>query len=355
MSYIEVIKKQFFSQVNCEFIVRMVGVDQTINTTMIKVMNTVWNSFLNNVYKNKWSINEERIEGVLVTINKMTIDSIIDDLQVPPLDVVVKTIPVQESIMTQTDLPSKTCTKKLDLFSMDSCYTNGSYKFDMKQHHVKSVIIDRFELHNNLYNITESNNRLELIENNFKVIITIPVGCYDIQTLLSSLEKLLTEKSKLLTKYLVLFNDRKNRISLSSESTFGIRFLESKSHDVPLRFMLGFTQVDYMNNNSYTTECSSCVDIYDKLYMKVKSKNSGDIFNAIQTSSEEFAYCAKYSLLQSQTFGRDVLCSEIYEVSGIDLVIDDLQIEFFIRNNKHEKFYRLTKQLNFSFMLTINC
>ena len=188
----------------------------------------------------------------------------------------------------------------------------------------------KLELYNNLYNITEYNNKIELCENSLKINIILSIGCYDIMDLINHIKVQFNEKSEKKgknIKYEVVYNKNKNRINISADNQFNFRFVESQG--IPLRFLLGFSNNEYMNNNNYTGDKDPILNIYDSIYIKL--------------AEPEYVKC---NIDYFNTFSNNVVCINEY---SFEIQNKHICIEFFYRHNLYDKFCKITKQLSFNF------
>ena len=167
--------------------------------------------------------------------------------------------------------------------SENAVFNNGKYSFQFFLNNIKSVNLDNFKIKCNMYNINEYNNKFYLLEQTNKTIITIPIGYYDIDTLLKTITNLLNDMSINKNKdykFNVYNNKIKNKVYFTCQSTekerlnkntsFGLLFKKNKDYNnYSLSDILGFEKEEYFNNNVYTAELYSDVNIFDELYVKI--------------------------------------------------------------------------------------
>lgn len=369
--YLEVIKNQFFSTDNIDFIMQMVtkkNITIDSHQLVFNACNKIFNQFIHTVYSQKKSINPGVIEELLITLNKMTIDSIVDDVQnnsinhipSPPRisytpsvsDIhevmkddaqIVQEIKESQTITIQDNTVFKSTFKEhMYIYSEDCEYDNGMYKLDIQKDKLKTSKLLSIEILNDLYNITEHNNKLEVSSKNIKKNITIPIGCYDLDSLLNMIKDSIEDKLK--NSINVSYNKYKNRIYINGESPFSFQFIENDEIFTPLSFMLGFDKKEYMNNNNYSTNKEPSLNIYDNIYVKVLNKEYTSIFN--KKTCKNIPFFEKISFNQIDTFGKNVIINNLNNnINDID--IDNISIEFYYRHVNHRKFYRINNKLKF--------
>ena len=386
----EIIKNQYFSQDNFDFILIMIQKQKNYDTNLLhesafKNRNNIFNSFINTMYTQKKNVNPNSIEELLITLNKMTIDTVIDDLnntpipqqpqQVQPVQSIQQVQPIQPIQQVQPQQPQqvqpvqsiqqvqpvqpqqvqpvqavqpiqklqsdiKINNTVLHFFSASNY--NNKYVFQLGKVYNK-LVLKQFNLYNNLYNITELNNRIELQENTIKNNIIIPIGSYTLKELLECIEKLLNDKTKSSNKYKMSFNKNKNRIIISAENTFTIRFVEMNNSSVHLRVLLGFSNKEYMNNNSYTSDNNPILNIYDNIYLKIV--DSDEYNNKIV---DNFRYFDKIHFNQLDTFSQDI--SFNFDTT-LNINSDNITLELYCRHNTHDQFYKINSKIYFDIVL----
>lgn len=438
MDCINIIKTHYFSQDNYDFILHLLYKrhihSEIINEITFRARNEIYNGFINTISIKKKTINPNSIEELLVTLNKMTIEAIINEIDNPsqfkkyktsenknytkpekshsqsqstqpvpsknfvkhnqPKDTDVK---ITDSCTTESCKPEsctpESCTpdskilvkvnmvpdlylpgtelvtqkkKSVVFFSNDIVCNNGEYIFQLNDNKetqksmektyksvptIKELSIKNFELYNNLYNITEYNNKIELCENSLKLNIVLSTGCYDLASLVEHINIQFNEKSEKLgrqIKYECEYNKRKNRINIRANNKFNFRFIENVNNFIPLRFLLGFSDNEYMNNDCYISDNDPVVNIYDSIYLSIKTDDNS--LNTISASSN-FEYYCKINMDYLNTFCNNVICigSCVERICNSEENIKSIKIEFYYRHNIHNKFYKITKNLLFNF------
>ena len=393
--YIEIIKNNFFSSENIDFIYKILRnkncIIQSSHINIFNACNTIFNQFIQTVYSQKKIINPNTIEELLVTLNKMTIELIINENQEnqennisqdinnsqnTPLNpyenkiasdkvkneeekliqniqkqdenqkAVVNISNNNDNIKENNSSLSKyieplMSSKKVYIFSEDTIFNDGKYNFEMKDYFKVKLV--SFELLNNLYNITENNNTFEIIDKNIKKRINIPIGCYKLNDLIDNInDKLKSNNIKMsLSPY-------KNRISITRDNPFSFNFIENENLFIPLRFMLGFSNKEYLNNNNYVSNKDPVLNIYDNIYIKIESGNDCQKFNT--KSSQNFTFYERIISDQLNTFGQDIS----FKVPNSNFITTNfahngcnISLELYYRHSSHNKFYKIHQKLQF--------
>ena len=387
-SYIEVIKNQFFSQENMNFIMQIVT-NKHINTShqiLFNASNQIFNNFIHTIYTQKKHVNPNKIEDLLITLNKMVIDVIVDtNKNIDTLrinqnnnqdnneninkangnnytiedsvtdgitngitngvtDCVIEETHPKKSFQNSQIL--KETKESLYIFSEDCDYNDGIYKLRFNQKNVNSIELKSFELLNDLYNITEYNNKVEITDKTIKKNISIPIGCYNLIELLETMEKCIIEKFKD-SKITMKYNKNKNRIYINNDYPFTVHFIENDSMFIPLRFMLGFDKKEYMNNNNYCSNKEPGLNIYDNIYIKILTLEELN-----KHTCKDFNFFERLSFNHIDTFSNIVKLQN-FDNTIHNMDIDNLSIEFYYRHMTHRKFYRINNQLKFTMIFNI--
>ena len=404
MDTIDIIKHQYFSQDNLNFILKLIHNNNSsdidvniIHEIAFKCRNNIFNSFAHTVYSQKKSVNPNSVEELLITLNKLTIDSIINSIleyqeyqeYQGNVDNVhdsnesnKNTVESKESNKFNSKLTSSvdTTTAKidttnakidkiidkindttpnttidvkhkeyLDIFSCDNYFADGEYRLTINKS-CKTLILKSIELYNNLYNITNCNNKIEIQQNNLKIVINIPPGCYNLHELLITLEKLLNERIKI-SKFKVTYNPSKNRINIESENTFSFRFIENdKKSCILLRYLLGFSQIEYINNNNYSSDQHGVVNIYDNIYIKIINP---ELVHMNKYVSKTFNYYEKLSFDYINTFNKTIKfeLNSTHECNVGNL--SNLSFEIYHRHILHDQFYKINSKLIFNMLFEL--
>lgn len=388
--YLEIIKNQFFSKDNIDFIIKLLNNKQVYiesNQLPFNACNKIFNSFIHTVYTQKRAIKPESIEELLITLNKMAIDLIMEEYHTqsnnqlindpPELETVHMNIKKMSNTDTDTDIKHeytnltdiidkhdksdvqikiqedveniKTINESLCFFSEDSIFTNGEYKFELRRKNIKNISLKSFQIMNNLYNITDHNNIIEISEKGIKKTINIPIGCYKIPELIETFEKTLEEKCKSNIK--LNYNKIKNQISLKGDGPFSFSFIENDNIFIPLRFMLGFDKKEYINNNTYLTNNPPVLNIYDNIYIKITSKEYSSLFN--KKYSTDFNFYEHISFKYLDTFSQDISVNINNNILIDNANIDDISMEIYYRHINHRKFYKFNQRLKFLMIFNI--
>lgn len=389
--YIEIIKNQFFSKENIDFIVQIVH-NKNINIdsqqTPFNACNTVFNNFIHTVYTQKKTINPDTIEDLLITLNKLVIDIIIEEshnnfnatsssstsinsntnsntnistkLEVSsiPEDVpqLIITQPIN-TILPDSIEPSKLVIEtskikddiqlnkeSLYLFSEDSNFKDGVYTFEFRRKNIKNISLSTFDITNDLYNITDSNNKFEIIDKGVKNMTHIPIGCYNLTDLLKTVEETIVNKN-----VKIVYNKHKNRINIKGETPFSFKFIDDETLFIPLRCMFGFSKKEYLTNTTYASNKEPALNIYNNIYIKI---TNSDKFNI--NTSQEFKFYNRISFDYINTFGQDVSITLPYNSINNINQIDDISLELYYRHNSHQKFYKIYNKLKFLMIFDID-
>ena len=393
MSDIERIKNQFFSEYNNTFISNKINESDKYKT--FQTQNNVFNSFINMVYTNEIYISREKIEDILIYLNKMTIlqhnnvqldknnvnvstldknnvqlnnvstdnsisldiDNVLIDTSISlekksilidnvlidnnvnmtfiKTPIVIendKASIIKKSMYTQTEPDLG----KIQIFSDDNSIEDEyRYKYIVGEKYNKLYY---FEFHNMFLNINKDNNIIELIENGSKVNIFVAIGNYKLDVLLLLLERQFNDKSKNKeSKYKFTYNSNNNRVIISNNFNFNIKFIDSSQCNVQLRQILGFSKIDYQNNNSYTSDSDNNINIYDNIYITSCNLNK-------YKTSNKFEYFFKLNYNNTDTFNKIVKIN-----LNLDINVNEFDIEFYIYFNgifskvKYPKFNFLLK------------
>jgi hypothetical protein len=112
---------------------------------------------------------------------------------------------------------------------------------------------------------------------------------------------------------------------------------------------LGFEKEEYFNNNIYTAELYSNVNIFDELYVKIFI-NDKEI-PRYSTSKRDFFYFETFDLDMNNCFGNKArfdLPLNCFEITQNNLDIKDISIQL---NNSYD--YYINTPVSFKFMLTL--
>lgn len=366
MEIFDIIKNQYFSVKNLEFILDIVvsrkfNVNKKIHDNSFIIMNSIYNDFMNNILNNKTIVNIDSIDKILVLLNKLTIDKIIynisnklnkpdnliefkelkelKELKEPkeskePKE--LKEIKEHKEIKEPKELikirePKETNINYMHFFSSDN---DNNYTFDLIEK--KKIILKELNLYNNFCNITECNNTIEFTENSLKLRINIPIGNYNLLELLNCIQLKINEKSK--NEYTLSLV--KGKISIKCEKYFSMKFIEN-TNDIPLKCLLGFLNHEYINNNSYSSDTLAILNIYDNIYIKVN--------NANYHKCKNFSYFNKISINSQDTFNSIISIKTNTVINNIE----SLTFEFYYRHTTHNIFYKISSNIIFDFIIEI--
>ena len=111
---------------------------------------------------------------------------------------------------------------------------------------------------------------------------------------------------------------------------------------------MGFEKEEYFNNNVYTAELYSDVNIFDELYVKIFI--NGKEIPRYSTSKKDFYYFETFDLNMDKCFSNKAsfnLPINSFEITQDNLDIKDISIQL---NNSYD--YYINTPVSFKFMLT---
>jgi hypothetical protein len=269
---------------------------------------------------------------------------------------------IKENIIMENDVQDNYKVLSRQFCSEDAVFENGKYSFQFFLNNVQSINLDNIKIKCNMYNINEYNNKFYLLEQNSKTIITIPMGYYDIDTLLKTITSLLNNVSINKNKdykFNVYNNKIKNRVffvceskeneRLNKNTMFGLLFKRDKNYiNYSLSDMLGFERDEYFNNNIYVAELHPIVNIYDEVYTKIFLNNKE--IRRYSTSKKDFYYFDTFDLDMDKDFGKGIqieLSISPFEITENNFDIKDISIQF---NNTYD--YYIHNIIPFKCILT---
>jgi len=329
---------------------------------IIQLQELIYNDSFVNIYNNIQSYGKVDLEEVLIELNKITVlkfeQLLFNDLsekftkstsekQTPSIIQPVSTNTTQNNT-TQNNTISNNFNKHSELqnynnqekhqedtisnvssdnniqitstefFSENAVFEDGKYTFLLKNEDICGININNIKIKCNLYNITENNNKFCLIESGVKTDVIIPIGYYDVSTLIDIISECINESSINKNKdyfYKVFMNTFKNKICflcdyvdkerVTKPLSFGITFYKSKNaNDHDLYQMLGFYKTNYTNNNLYIAEDFSTTNIYDELYCKLYLDNKE--LPKHKTSDANFSFYEKINTEMDKSFGKTI-------------------------------------------------
>jgi hypothetical protein len=326
MNRVQDIKLVFFSDDNTNYLTEFINkqssnVSSNVRDILFKTQNVVFNDFIESISKDL-DINNVDIEDILISLNKILIQRVLNLGSTPPdklfenkysqtglsrpYDETRVPIPVSTPVPTPVPVPvivtpKKICHEKNIQTQQQRLYHIISSNLDFKEgiYSLDSVDINqkgKMRIFNNLYNISDNNNKLEIN----KTKIYINSGNYNLISLLQSIEESLNKKLKL--QFKVTYDTFKNRITIKNDignadphsSNFNLNFNDI---DGNLKWILGFTNNNYINNNSYTTELDPQLNYYNTIYIKIENND----FYTVLNYPTPFTYTKKINF---DTFSR---------------------------------------------------
>ena len=251
------------------------------------------------------------------------------------------------------------------LFSKHAIFQSGRYNYRLNIENATSINLDGINILYNMYNINEYNNKMYLIEQNNKVLITIPVGYYSIEQLLIVMSTLFNNVSINKNKdykFYATLNKIKNKIFFGCELTerekfkrnfiFGMSFIYDKypKNDYcvsSLQDILGFEKSEYINNTTYVTENPPNTCIFEDLYVKIFVNDIE--LKKYNTSDSSFSYYQCLNLNMDSDFGKVVRFSQDYypyDIYSKDYIINTISFEFY---NSHMNIINIPMRFDTTF------
>lgn len=302
-------------------------IQSTIKKMEIKNKNVIQETNKSNIEKNKSNIDQNKIKESTTENNTNNENYSKSNSKTQLID------KKQEHLTTAVQNKEKFSDEIVQMYNVHYFHffsddakrvgTKWTYKLDLEN--LTSICLQSFRLNCNLYNINEWNNKFELTEsNNTQITVTIPPGYYTIDALLNTITNILNEVSPNKMKYSLTRNQQKNKIHFSSFFnsaklsakpllSFNVRFLKSTNTNYSLAEILGFTNVEYMNNSTYISETFPKENIYDDLYVKIRI-NDIELPKYISTKNNtettqtnivsNFTYFENFSLNMNKNFGK---------------------------------------------------
>ena len=215
--------------------------------------------------------------------------------------------------------------KHYHFFSEDAEYLDEKYKFNIDLKNVKSINIKTFKLECNLYNITEFNHTIHVSEPNQTFTIKIPIGYYNITSLLNIIQSLFNETSN--NNYSIYLDEHKNKVYFVCKELdyFNLDF-DIDNNNISIGLLLGFANNKYYQNNKYISENFPISNIFNNIYLKIFA-NDNELCKYTSTK-KTFNYFTTYHLNTSfkQTFNYIHQNSDIHDF-GKTINIQNISFE----------------------------
>jgi hypothetical protein len=226
---------------------------------------------------------------------------------------------------------------KYHFYSTDASFQQGKYNFAVNINNIKSIDFCLFQLDCNIYNINEANNKFHIFEQKHKINVSLPVGYYKFDDLLTNITDILNATSVNKYKYHIYNNPIKNKVYFTCKNpadkgcNFNLHFVDrpTKTSDVSLREILGFTNIEYTNNNFYVAETYPIRNTMESLYMKMYV--NGKEIRRVLSSSESFSYFMQFSIDLDKMFSKrycSALSVEPFDIFE-DLSAVNVSFEFY--------------------------
>lgn len=240
----------------------------------------------------------------------------------------------EENTSITDDAPSAREIKYYHFFSKDASLKNGRYTFPINMQKLNSICMTSFDLECNIYNINETNNRLTIEERGKKIVVAVPLGCYNISELLDCLEKCIEQNTQLHLQYKFVLDRFKNKVCISSEpsGTFNVFFTEHESMPCSLNEILGFKKKEYINNSKYIAENHHTCNILENVFVKL-FLNDKEVCKHHTTNG--FTYFQMFQIDLNCHFGNTFKAKLPYEPFDIDedINLNTVSFELYVKRD----------------------
>lgn len=237
--------------------------------------------------------------------------------------------------------------------SEDADFKFGRYYYKYILKNVKSLSLHSIKITCNIYNINEYNNKFYILYENTRKLINIPIGYYSISNLLLCLNKLINsiENSNSNLQIEVYKDNIKNKIIFVStlSKQFGIYFIPNNQNiynNYTLQEILGFKNIEYINNSYYISEKHPINNIYDDLYLKIFINDKE--LHKYNTTKDNFSYYEVVSIDMDKLFGKSITYKPHIDPYDIYENINITTISFQFNNNYK---YYLNTPIEFNIIL----
>lgn len=294
MEIVEKFKSVFMSFDNTKYILdnvakkMSIAITNEIQSTLGELQQIIFDAYFENVYNEVLSKDSDSVlENTLVILNKVSMNK---------LECTILEHEKNKKKGTQRDVMSY-----YHLFSKDASLSNGRYDFPINEYcNVSSIKMESFTMNCNIYNVTELNNKFIVVEKGVEVVIGIPIGYYNVQDLVSTINDLLNVKSPNKFLYNITLHKRKNKVYIKCTHE-NIPFQFSLRFDSNLGEMLGFRNAEYTNNNLYVSEDNPSTNMLENVYLKFFMN---DMEISKYSTSSRFTYFEKLSIQMNECFGK---------------------------------------------------
>lgn len=317
------------------------------------------------------------LENILISLNQITIKTfeniLLKNLQnLPPQNSLQRNEQVNANVNEHVnenvkendhfeDLEDNDLNFTLKHFlSEDADFKFGRYYYKYILKNVKSLSLHSIKITCNIYNINEYNNKFYILYENTRKLINIPIGYYSMSNLLQCLNKLINnienQDSNLkieVSQMVEVYKDNiKNKIIFASKilQQFGIYFIPNNKNiynNYTLQEILGFKNIEYINNSYYISEKHPINNIYDDLYLKIFINDKE--LHKYNTTKDNFSYYEVVSIDMDKLFGKSIT----YKPNNIDpydiyenININTISFQF---NNNYK--YYLNTPIEFNIIL----
>ena len=159
---------------------------------------------------------------------------------------------------------------KLYLNSSDS--SNNKYTLDEAIEGKWKLI--SFVFTNNIYNVTDNNNKIYVNENGIDYVVTLTNGYYTSSDLESELSSQLN--STLTGTVVVAFDDKTNKYTITNTITFYFKFGTNSNNSA--RKLIGCNGVDGTTATTQTSDNSIDLNPYKEIFINIEQNDDRNIF-----------------------------------------------------------------------------
>jgi hypothetical protein len=328
---------------------------KTVNNTPPKTVNNTPPKTVNNTPPD--TVNDTPPDTVNDTPPKTVNDTLSNTVNNTPSDTPPNT--VNDTVDNYTQTESIHYMQSFHLFSQHCNFDEGTYMFKIPFDHHDSIHlkVNKIRINCDMFNITQRNNFFYIYENDNKIKVTLPLGYYNISSLINAISHSMTDASLNKYTYTALHNTIQNNVHIASTDYFTLEFVNVD--DVfSLSNFLGFQQSKYENNSSYISEDHPKCNVFDKIFFKIFINNKElkqyhtnvkDVLNG-----EYFTFFDYFRIDYDSIFGKDFYKEFRYSQLQYSDVVPpsndlDIMLQFYFEPNKiYNEF------VDFDISLTLN-
>lgn len=346
-------KQVFIAEKNCGYLLQLLQQklgyrlsSQQSQEILIPLQQAIYDNLFISICNEMGKRGKLNLEEVLTTLNKITLSR---------LEELINSNQHSSNSNTSQDTHSSkkgdVICKNLHVFSNDCKLENGRYFFPFQLENLKTISILAFTLDCNIYNITEFDNKFNIIERNTQFVTTIPIGYYQIDELFDMLSDITSENSPHNFKYVFFRNKNKNKTYLECFSNDGKPQTFNFSASPTFTNMLGFVKNEYANNNIYVSENHPVLNILDTLFIKLYVNNT-DIPKVHTLRNFSYFHCFHVDLNTDFGKQKNLTTYNSHDFFDFNEAIDvkDVSIELWTSTSRI-----LTRFVNFDITLSFEC